>query len=91
MLLSADVMRLFLVLCLLGMSLLAIFYLRRRELSFEAYLGWGTLAIVVPILGPFLVILSRPGKPIKTVHTPRNIHPFKQDHPQPNLSNQSRG
>ena len=65
MLLSADVMRLFLVLCLLGMSLLAVLYLRRRELSFEAYLGWGTLAILVPILGPFLVILSKPGRPAR--------------------------
>lgn len=52
-----------LVLDILGMALLAIFYLRQRPLSWLAFLGWGLLAVLVPILGPFLVIASRPGRP----------------------------
>jgi uncharacterized membrane protein YjfL (UPF0719 family) len=49
------------VLCLLGMALIAAFYLRRRELSLSAYLSWGLLIILVPLLGPFLVIYYQPG------------------------------
>lgn len=45
------------------MVLLAVFYLRRRELSWWAYLAWGLVALLIPILGPFLVIASRPGRP----------------------------
>jgi energy-converting hydrogenase Eha subunit H len=62
MLLSADIMRLFLFLCLLGMPLLAAMFLRRRRLSLSAYFGWGLLILLVPLIGPFLVILTRPGK-----------------------------
>ncbi len=62
MLLSPDTMRVLMVLCLLGMTLLAIFFLRRRGLSFTAYLSWGLLAILLPVVGPFLVILRRPGQ-----------------------------
>ncbi len=61
MLLSADVMRLFLFFCLLGMPLLAALFLRRRRLSLTAYFGWGLLILLVPLIGPFLVILTRPG------------------------------
>jgi hypothetical protein len=60
---SVDVMRMLLLLCLLGLSLLAILYLRKRKMSFAAYLGWGILAILLPLLGPFLVIFYKPGKP----------------------------
>jgi hypothetical protein len=61
MLIPAETMRLFLLLCFLGMALVAAFYLRGRELSFNAYLRWGMLLLLVPLLGPFLVILSQPG------------------------------
>jgi len=60
---SADTMRLLLVVCLLGMQVLAAFYLRRRRLSVWEYLGWGMLAALVPALGPFLAILLQPGRP----------------------------
>ena len=63
MLFSADVMRLLLLLCLLGMLVLAGMFLRGRKLSMPAYLGWGLLSILVPLLGPFLVILMHPGAP----------------------------
>jgi len=50
-----------LTLCALGMALVAAFYLRGRELSFSEYLLWGSLLILIPIVGPFLVIFLRPG------------------------------
>jgi uncharacterized membrane protein len=62
MLISPSVMRLLLALCLLGMALLAAFYLRGRKLTFGAYLGWGLLLLLAPLIGPFLVILARPGQ-----------------------------
>ncbi len=67
MLLTPVVLRIMLVICLLGMALLAAFYLRRRSLSLAAYLGWGFILVFVPLLGPFLVILARPGKAVPGV------------------------
>ncbi len=61
--LSANTMRILLFICLLGMSLLAAFYLRRRKLTFQEYLGWGLLVVLVPLIGPFLVLMAAPGKP----------------------------
>ena len=59
---TAHTMRVLLFICLLGMTLLAAFYLRRRKLTFQEYLGWGLLIVLVPLLGPFLVLLAAPGK-----------------------------
>lgn len=59
---SPDIMRALLVICLLGMAVLAALFLRQRSLSLIAYLGWGLLIVLLPILGPFLVLLTRPGK-----------------------------
>lgn len=59
---SPDVMRVLLVICLVAMAILAVFYLRQRKLSVKAYIGWGLLAILVPLLGPFLVIYYQPGE-----------------------------
>jgi hypothetical protein len=55
-------MRLILLLCLLGMELLAAMYLSQRRMPFLAYLGWGLLAVLLPVVGPFYVILRRPGR-----------------------------
>jgi len=60
--LSPHLMRLFLLLCLLGMELLAALFLSQRRLPFFAYLGWGLLAVLLPVVGPFLVILHKPGR-----------------------------
>jgi hypothetical protein len=49
--------------CIFGLLLLAVLYLRRREMSTLAYVLWGVFALVVPVVGPFVVIASRPGKP----------------------------
>ena len=58
-----DILRIMLFACLFGMVMVAILYLRQRKLSTMAYLLWGLLAVVVPVLGPYLVIISRPGEP----------------------------
>ena len=61
--LTPQVMLLLLFLAALGMALIAAFYLRRRLLSLPQYFAWGMLLVFVPFLGPFLVILLRPGSP----------------------------
>lgn len=62
MLISPAVIRMLLFVCLLAMAGLALFYLRRRRLSLLGYVGWGAVALLIPFLGPFLVILSHPGE-----------------------------
>jgi len=61
MLLSADTMRFLLAASMVGIALLALLYLRRRVLTPAEYFGWGLLIVLVPFLGPFLVILMKPG------------------------------
>jgi len=58
---TVERMRLLLVLFLLAMYVLALLYLRRRALTPAEYFGWGLLIVLVPFLGPFLVILMKPG------------------------------
>ncbi len=58
---AADVVRALILLDIVAMALFAIFYLRQRPLSWLAFLGWGLLAVLVPVFGPFLVIAARPG------------------------------
>jgi len=65
MLLTPETMRFLLLVSALGMALLAAFYLHRRELTIAEYVGWGLLALLLPLLGPFLVILSQPGKRVR--------------------------
>jgi len=72
MFLSPEVLNAFLLLCIIGMAILAAFYLGRRELSPLEYIGWGALILFIPLLGPFLVILLHPGRPAGRNHeTPR--------------------
>jgi hypothetical protein len=59
---SPQTMRLILLVVLFGMQLLAAFYLRQRRMPFLAFLSWGLLALLLPVLGPYLVIASKPGK-----------------------------
>jgi hypothetical protein len=61
MFLTADAMRLLLLFCAFSMALLAAFFLRGRSLSLAGYLTWGALIILLPLIGPFLVILLHPG------------------------------
>ncbi len=60
---DAETLRLLLAGFLVAMYILAMFYLRRRELSLAAYTFWGLFALLIPALGPFLLILARPGRP----------------------------
>ncbi|OQY35805.1 MAG: hypothetical protein B6I38_01255 [Anaerolineaceae bacterium 4572_5.1] len=62
MFLTPTFMRWALFICIAAMDILTAFYLRRRKLSPRAYLGWGLLALFLPIIGPILVILSQPGQ-----------------------------
>lgn len=59
---TVEHLRWLLVLCLIAMYLLAMLYLRRRKLAPGWYIFWGLLALSLPALGPFLVILARPGE-----------------------------
>jgi len=61
--LTPQVMLLLLFMAALGMALIAAFYLRRRSLPLPHSLAWGMLLVFIPFLGPFLVILLRPGRP----------------------------
>lgn len=65
MLPSPDVIRALLVIGALCMAVLSVLYLRRRELTITEYIGWGLLIVLIPLLGPFLVIFHQPGKPVK--------------------------
>jgi hypothetical protein len=59
---GTEVIRLVLLADILVMAFLAVFYLRQRKLSWLALFMWGLVALVVPVLGPFLVIAARPGR-----------------------------
>jgi hypothetical protein len=48
--------------CIIAMLMLAVDFLRRRELTTWEYLLWGVLVLVLPILGPYLAIVVRPGE-----------------------------
>ena len=60
---TTDTLRVLLYVVLFGMLLIAVLYLRQRKLSKAAYVLWGILALIVPVVGPYIVIASRPGEP----------------------------
>jgi hypothetical protein len=59
-------MKIWLFACLFGMVVIAVAYLRQRKLSTTAFLLWGLLALLLPVLGPYLVIASQPGEPAQS-------------------------
>lgn len=59
---SAGVVRIILLVDIVAMSLLALVYLRQRRMSWMGYCGWGLLALLLPVIGPFVVIARRPGE-----------------------------
>jgi hypothetical protein len=61
----ADVLRVLIYVELFGMLLVAILYLRQRKLSTLAYVLWGVFALLLPVVGPYLVIVARPGEPVE--------------------------
>ena len=58
---TAEIMRLGLIAYFLSMTFIAAFFLRRRRLSLLEYATWGLIAILLPVVGPFLVIWIHPG------------------------------
>jgi hypothetical protein len=58
---TADVVRTLLIVDMVGLALLALGYLWQRRMSRLQIFGWSVLALVVPVMGPFMVIASRPG------------------------------
>lgn len=58
---ATDVLRTLLVLDIVGSAVLAVIYLSRRPLSAYAFFAWGLLAVLLPVIGPFVVIAARPG------------------------------
>jgi hypothetical protein len=62
MLFSPDIIRVLLITCSLGMATVALLYLRQRRLPPFGYACWGLVALLIPFIGPFLVILSHPGE-----------------------------
>jgi hypothetical protein len=59
---NAELLRGLLVVVILGMALLALVYLQGRRLGAWQQVGWGLLILLLPLLGPFLVIWARPGE-----------------------------
>jgi len=64
-----QILRTVLIVYELGVFILAITYLRYRHCTILEYALWGTLAFVIPVLGPFFVIAARPG-PKKRIKRP---------------------
>lgn len=56
-----QILRIMLAVYMLGTFVLTLFYLHYRRCSALEYALWGTLAFVLPVLGPFFVIAARPG------------------------------
>ena len=79
MTLSPAFLRLCLVLCLVGMAVIAALYLRGRKLTWWEYLAWGLFMLLVPIFGPFVTILYRPGSPRRATLPRRFSHQVHAD------------
>ena len=60
---TAEILRYLLAGFIIVMFGLAILYLSQRSLTRMQIAAWGLLALLIPVLGPFLVILARPGAP----------------------------
>lgn len=58
---TAGIIRVLLVVDIIAMAILALVFLRQRRMNWLAYLGWGLIAVAVPVLGPFFIIAKRPG------------------------------
>ena len=68
---GAEILQGLLVLDIAGMLALSLVYLGRRRMAWHQFLGWGLLALVLPILGPFLVIANHPGERRRKALRPR--------------------
>ena len=74
---TPESLRLFLFLILFVLYLLALLSLLRRSLTGLQFSAWGLFALLVPALGPFLVILVHPGHRRQRSQITRS-HPRRQ-------------
>jgi hypothetical protein len=56
-----DVLRIILAIYLVVSLFIAIAYLSRRHLTLGEWFFWGSVAVLIPVFGPFFVISARPG------------------------------
>lgn len=73
---AADLLRTLLFFAIAGMAVAGVAFLRTRRLSLAQLIAWGLLALLVPLLGPFLVIALRPGAP-QPAHQPSKGPPYE--------------
>jgi len=59
---AADVLRILLLVTIISMDILAVMYLVQRRMTTMEYLLWGLAALLLPLLGPYLVIATRAGE-----------------------------
>ena len=60
---SAEILHVLLAGFVIVMFVLAMHFLSRRSLTRAQIAAWGLFALFIPVLGPFPVILARPGAP----------------------------
>jgi hypothetical protein len=59
---TAETLRLLLLLFLFVLYALAILYLSRRTLTPRQFAVWALVALFIPVLGPFIVFAAHPGQ-----------------------------
>jgi hypothetical protein len=59
---TEGVIRTILLVDIVALALLSLIFLRQRRMDWISFCFWGLLALLVPVLGPFLVIANRPGE-----------------------------
>lgn len=59
---ASTILRYLLLMDIVILAGVALFYLSRKKMDVSEYIAWGLLALVLPLLGPFLVIILRPGE-----------------------------
>jgi hypothetical protein len=59
---TTETLRLLLLLFLFASYALAVFYLSRRSLTRLQFATWALVALLIPLLGPFIVFVTHPGQ-----------------------------
>lgn len=57
---TTEVLRIVMIVLASAMTVLALHYLRGRGLPRFQAMAWALLALLVPVVGPFLVVVLRP-------------------------------
>lgn len=59
---TPKIIGLLLIIDIIVLAFFALFYLAQRRMHWFMYIGWALVAIIIPVLGPFLVISNHPGE-----------------------------